>query len=101
MLEAKAQRVEIEAADSDAVAALLEFVYTGSFGCSSEHVPAVVKLADFYQLDCLTGEACKEMLEMLDKNNVVAVVRALRDICERPQISTYWTQLGSKIKASE
>lgn len=101
MSEARNQRIELEAPDSEVAVALLAFVYTGTLNCKAEHVPALVKLADFCQLDCLVDEACRKMLSELTKDTVVAGVRALKGICERPQIAPHWEQLGSAVGASK
>ena len=53
--------------------AFLRFIYTGELNENllKEHAPALLELGEKYQMEELKGVAEKEMLEQLDKQNMV------------------------------
>jgi kelch repeat/BTB domain-containing protein 8 len=99
MMEANAQRVQLEDVEKEVVHEFLAFVYTGELNCQSENFPGLLKLADYYQLNCFTGEAAEKIVDAVDKDNIIPVLRLLKGMRERPHITSHWKALLGKVQA--
>jgi len=99
MLEAKDQRVELNDVEKEVVIEFLAFVYTSEVSCNSQHFSAFVKLADYYQLNCFTGPVAEKMVDAVDKDNVISILRLMKGMRERPHIAQHWKTLLAKVQA--
>lgn len=78
MREGTEQTVRVTNADSPTVKALIEFAYTGNVSAVGEDLVKLLALADFYQMRSLVKRCAQKTVELINEDNVGAMVRALR-----------------------
>jgi len=88
--EAGANEISLPDADAFDIECLWQFVYTSEMS-KAANLPALLRLADMYQLDALVLQCCAEMLARLCPDNVTSFVRALRAFTfeSEPMSSTF------------
>lgn len=101
MVEAKRQRVQLETVEPEAASSFLAYLYKGAIDVNQEHFSTVLKLMDFYQVECATAKLCKHMVDKLNKDNIVPIVTFMKRVRDRPHIAPHWSALTAKVRASE
>lgn len=99
MKEASSARLDIVDAPSEAVEALLRFIYTG-LG-EPRLAATVLPLAHRYQLDALVARCGEELVEELCPGTAAETVRALRPLREESSLALLWDQVLVKLQADK
>jgi len=100
MSEAEHRRIDVAGTDPNVVHAMLDFVYSGRVKCNTEHVVALLCLADYYQMPLLVRACAQAALDHIDNTNVVALTRAFRIFADAPETKYMWTQLVEKLSTT-
>eukprot|EP00747_Dinoflagellata_sp_TGD_P198539 gnl/TRDRNA2_/TRDRNA2_71605_c0_seq1.p1 gnl/TRDRNA2_/TRDRNA2_71605_c0~~gnl/TRDRNA2_/TRDRNA2_71605_c0_seq1.p1 ORF type:complete len:289 (-),score=21.06 gnl/TRDRNA2_/TRDRNA2_71605_c0_seq1:219-1085(-) len=101
MSEAIEQRVEISDASPKIVHAMVKFMYTGEIEPSKQSAIELLSIADKYQVETLALACYPIVLQSVNADNVVAVIRALKGFSQLPRFKDIWTHFQRHIREDD
>jgi hypothetical protein len=99
MREASEQVITIQFDQPHVVRAMIEFIYCGEVAVLREDLLPLLSLADQYDIEALALACSVKVLDCLNPDNIVSVVRALKGFAERPRLKESWQRLCEKLRA--
>eukprot|EP00933_Yihiella_yeosuensis_P044339 TRINITY_DN39440_c0_g1_i1.p1 TRINITY_DN39440_c0_g1~~TRINITY_DN39440_c0_g1_i1.p1 ORF type:complete len:208 (-),score=31.90 TRINITY_DN39440_c0_g1_i1:81-704(-) len=98
MKESKDKEIVIKDSVPQAVAAMLQYMYTGEMiKPESAVLVESMKLAHMYNIEGLIQKCGERMLHGLQKENVLVFVRTLRLLCDNPAVAEAYKKVKEKI----
>jgi hypothetical protein len=101
MKEAEQHRIVVSDSEPSVVKAMLDFAYTGVLAEETGDIDAILRLADYYQIEKLVALCADRAVESVNHSNVVAVVRAFRSLRHRPDMKQRWSRLMERLRSDD
>eukprot|EP00929_Paragymnodinium_shiwhaense_P055387 TRINITY_DN27747_c0_g2_i2.p1 TRINITY_DN27747_c0_g2~~TRINITY_DN27747_c0_g2_i2.p1 ORF type:complete len:285 (+),score=22.98 TRINITY_DN27747_c0_g2_i2:183-1037(+) len=93
MKEATSSSVTVREAKPSVVESLLRFAYTGAIPEHCDHIFELLALADQYQMVGLVSLCAEEVLNEVTDENVLSIIRAVRNHRDHEEVKDIWTRL--------
>lgn len=101
MREAAEQVVEMSDVEPQVVEAMLTFIYTGHVKLDEPQLVNLFCIADRYELETLMLAVLEPILRHVNSENVLPIIRALRNVSSRPMFEHAWKRLCSQVKEDQ
>lgn len=101
MREGREGQLEIKDAEPSVIKSMVAYMYTKVLNAQHGDLPALLRLADQYDMQLLLKEAASRMEEHLDASNVVEVCQLLKPVKDSPSLQPVWASLRARIKSDD